>query len=27
MDSLQYLKPATDEQIVAWSEGVSDLLF
>lgn len=27
MDSIQYLKPASDEQIVAWSEGVSDLLF
>lgn len=28
-DSLQYLKPATDEQTVAWSEGtrVTDLLF
>lgn len=26
-DSIQYLKPASDEQIVAWSEGVSDLLF
>lgn len=29
IDSLQYLKPATDEQTVAWSEGtlVTDLLF
>lgn len=28
-ESLQYLKPATDEQTVAWSEGtrVTDLLF
>lgn len=26
-DSLQYLKPASDEQTVAWSEGASDLLF
>lgn len=28
-DSLQYLKPATDEQTVAWSEGTraTDLLF
>lgn len=28
-DSLQYLKPATDDQTVAWSEGtrVTDLLF
>lgn len=26
-DNMQYIKPATDEQIVAWSEGVSDLLF
>lgn len=29
LESLQYLKPATDEQTVAWSEGtrVTDLLF
>lgn len=29
VESLQYLKPATDEQTVAWSEGtcVTDLLF
>lgn len=26
-DSLPYLKPASDEQTVAWSEGASDLLF
>lgn len=28
-ESLQYLKPATDDQTVAWSEGtrVTDLLF
>lgn len=27
VDSLQYLKPASDDQTVAWSEGASDLLF
>lgn len=26
-ESLQYLKPASDDQTVAWSEGASDLLF
>lgn len=26
-DSLQYLKPANDDQTVVWSEGASDLLF
>lgn len=26
-ESLQYLKPATDDQTVVWSEGASDLLF
>lgn len=27
IDSLQCLKPANDDQTVAWSEGASDLLF
>lgn len=27
MESLQCLKPANDDQTVAWSEGASDLLF
>lgn len=26
-ESLQYLKPASDDQTVVWSEGASDLLF